>query len=90
MSSSLGVSLIWYRNDLRIKDHQGLSRAIDSKRQVVAYFNFNPNLFKELNMGFKKTGSYRSKFMIESINDLQLELDKLNISLIIDNKIRLR
>ena len=85
MSSSLGVSLIWYRNDLRIKDHQGLSRAIDSKRQVVAYFNFNPNLFKELNMGFKKTGSYRSKFMIESVNDLQLELDKLNISLIIDN-----
>ena len=85
MSSSLGVSLIWYRNDLRIRDHQGLSRAIDSKRQVVAYFNFNPNLFKELNMGFKKTGSYRSKFMIESVNDLQLELDKLNISLIIDN-----
>ena len=85
MSSSLGVSLIWYRNDLRIRDHQGLSRAIDSKRQVVAYFNFNPNLFKELNMGFKKTGSYRSKFMIESVKDLQLELDKLNISLIIDN-----
>ncbi len=85
MSSSLGVSLVWYRNDLRIKDHQGLSKAIDSNRQVVAYFNFNPNLFKELNMGFKKTGIYRSKFMIESVNDLQLELDKLNISLIIDN-----
>ena len=85
MSSSLGVSLVWYRNDLRIKDHQGLSKAINSNRQVVAYFNFNPNLFKELNMGFKKTGSYRSKFMIESVNDLQLELDKLNISLIIDN-----
>ena len=85
MSSSLGVSLVWYRNDLRIKDHEGLSRAIDSKRQVVAYFNFNPNLFKETNTGFKKTGSYRSKFMIESVNDLQLELDKLNISLIIDN-----
>ena len=85
MSSSLGVSLVWYRNDLRIKDHQGLSKAIDSNRQVVAYFNFNPNLFKELNMGFKKTGIYRSKFMIESLNDLQLELDKLNISLIIDN-----
>ena len=85
MSSSLGVSLVWYRNDLRIRDHQGLSKAIDSNRQVVAYFNFNPNLFKELNIGFKKTGSYRSKFMIESVNDLQLELDNLNISLIIDN-----
>ena len=85
MSNVLGVSLVWYRNDLRIKDHKGLSKAIDSNRQVVAYFNFNPNLFKELNMGFKKIDRYRSKFLIESINDLQLELDKLNISLIIDN-----
>ena len=85
MSSSLGVSLVWYRNDLRIKDHQGLSKAIDSKRQVVAYYNFNPRLFNKLNFGFKKTDRYRSKFLIESVNDLQIELDKLNISLIIDS-----
>ena len=84
MSKLLGVSLIWYRNDLRVKDHQGLSNAIDSKRQVVAYYNFNPRLFNELNMGFKKIDRYRSKFLIESVSDLQLELDKLNISLIID------
>ena len=84
MSSSLGVSLVWYRNDLRIKDHQGLSKAIESNRQVVAYYNFNPRLFNELNFGFKKTDRYRSRFLIESVNDLQIELDKLNISLIID------
>ena len=85
MSNVLGVSLVWYRNDLRIKDHQGLTRAIDSKRQVVAYYNFNPKLFNELTMGFKKTDRYRGKFLIESINDLQIELDKLNIGLIIDS-----
>ena len=85
MSKLLGVSLVWYRNDLRTKDHQGLSRAIDSNRQVVAYYNFNPTSFKELNMGFKKIDRYRGKFLIESLNDLKLELDKLNISLIIDN-----
>ena len=84
MSKLLGVSLIWYRNDLRIKDHQGLSKAIESNRQVVAYYNFNPKLFNELNFGFKKTDRYRSRFLIESVNDLQIELDKLNISLIID------
>ena len=84
MSKLLGVSLIWYRNDLRIKDHHGLSKAIESNRQVVAYYNFNPRLFNELNFGFKKTDRYRSRFLIESVNDLQIELDKLNISLIID------
>ena len=85
MSKQLGVSLIWYRNDLRIKDHQGLSKAIESNRQVVAYYNFNPRLFNELNLGFKKTDRYRTRFLIESVHDLQIELDKLNISLIIDS-----
>ena len=84
MSKLLGVSLIWYRNDLRIKDHQGLYKAIESNRQVVAYYNFNPRLFNELNLGFKKTDRYRTRFLIESVNDLQIELDNLNISLIVD------
>ena len=78
MSSSLGVSLVWYRNDLRIRDHQGLSKAIDSNRQVVAYFNFNPNFFKELNIGFKKTGSYIVKVRLHrEVNfDLSFEVVK--------------
>ena len=85
MSKLLGVSLVWYRNDLRIKDHMGLTKAIDSKRQVVAYYNFNPELFKISNWGFKRTDRFRTKFLIESVIDLQKELNKLNISLIIDN-----
>ena len=85
MSKLLGVSLVWYRNDLRIKDHIGLTKAVDSKRQVVAYYNFNPELFKISNWGFKRTDRFRTKFLIESVIDLQKELNKLNISLIIDN-----
>lgn len=85
MSKSLGVSLVWYRNDLRIIDHKGLSSAIESNRQVVAYYNFNPELFKDSNWGFKKTDRYRTKFLIESVSELQEELNKLNISLIVDN-----
>ena len=85
MSKLLGVSLVWYRNDLRIKDHMGLTKAVESKRQVVAYYNFNPELFKISNWGFKRTDRFRTKFLIESVIDLQKELNKLNISLIIDN-----
>ena len=85
MSKLLGVSLVWYRNDLRIKDHVGLTKAIDSNRQVVAYYNFNPELFKLSNWGFKRTDRFRSKFLIESVIELQEELKKLNITLIIDN-----
>ena len=86
MSKLLDVSLVWYRNDLRVKDHIGLTKAIDSNRQVVAYYNFNPELFKLSNWGFKRTDRFRSKFLIESVIELQKELKKLNISLIIDNR----
>ncbi len=85
MSKLLGVSLIWFRNDLRIKDHMGLEKAVNSNRQVVAYYNFNPELFKISNWGFKRIDRFRSKFLIESVIELQKELKKLNISLIIDN-----
>ena len=85
MSKLKDVSLVWYRNDLRIIDHTGLIKAIETNRQVVAYYNFNPELFKLSKWGFKRTDRFRSKFLIESVIKLQEELKKLNITLIIDN-----
>ena len=63
----------------------GLTKAINSNRQVVAYYNFNPELFTISNWGFKRIDRFRSKFLIESVIELEKELKKLNISLIIDN-----
>lgn len=78
--------LVWFRNDLRVEDHQGLQQAIASKKRVIAYYSFSPRFFKTTLWGFKKTGKYRTQFLLESVSQLRARLEKLNISLIIDLK----
>ena len=55
MSASIESALIWYRNDLRIEDHEGLKNATEKFDRVIAYYSFNPNHYKENKWGFKKT-----------------------------------
>ena len=86
MSEKLGTALVWYRNDLRTLDHQGLKKAVESGHKVVAYYTFNPNHYKTLSLGFKKTDQFRAQFLIESVQALQQALKSLNITLIIDTK----
>jgi len=66
-------TLIWYRNDLRIEDHEPLVRASD-EGQIAALYCFDPRQFKELDYGFPKTGSIRAQFLIESIQTLREKL----------------
>jgi deoxyribodipyrimidine photo-lyase len=84
MSESIASVLVWFRNDLRVEDHQGLQQALDSQKRVIAYYSFSPKLFQPTAWGFKKTEKYRAQFLIESVAALKAALEKLNISLIID------
>lgn len=84
MSESIASVLVWFRNDLRVEDHQGLQQALASQKRVIAYYSFSPKLFQPTAWGFKKTEKYRAQFLIESVAALKNELQELNISLIID------
>ena len=86
MSEKLSTALIWFRNDLRTIDHQGLKNAVESGLRVIACYIFNPNHYRTLKWGFKKTDRFRAQFLIESVRALQNDLEELNISLIIDKK----
>ena len=86
MSKKKASVLVWFRNDLRATDHMGLKKAIDSGLKVIAYYTFNPNHYETQAWGFKKTGRFRSQFLIESIRALEASLKVMNISLIIDSK----
>jgi len=86
MSEELKTVLLWYRNDLRILDHQGLNQAMESGHRVVAYYTFNPRHYQTHPLGFKKTDKFRAQFNIESIEALKASLKALNISLIIEQK----
>ena len=80
------TALVWFRNDLRTLDHQNLAEATEKYESVVAYFSFDPRLFKDTDWGFKKTEKYRAQFLIQTLVDLEKQLSTLNIPLYTDRK----
>lgn len=75
----MSTGLIWFRNDLRTQDHEGLSKATDNHDRVIAVYFFDPRHYKELDIGFRKTGKFRAKFLIETIHQLRNNLQKMHI-----------
>ncbi|WP_299600245.1 DASH family cryptochrome [uncultured Aquimarina sp.] len=80
------TGLVWFRNDLRVFDNTSLYKATNENDRVIGVFCFDPRLFKVGQFGFKKSGKYRAKFLIESVNDLRENLLKKNISLLVYTK----
>jgi len=70
------TGLVWFRNNLRVHDNQSLSRATENHERVIAVYFFNPKDYIEDVYGFKKTAKYRAAFLIETIKELQLNLEK--------------
>jgi len=75
--------LIWYRNDLRIQDHEPLYRAISEKAQIIPFYCFDERQFTTTSYGFPKTGSFRAQFLLESVTDLRQSLHNLGSDLIV-------
>ncbi|OIP72340.1 MAG: cryptochrome DASH [Oscillatoriales cyanobacterium CG2_30_40_61] len=75
--------LIWYRNDLRLHDHQPLSSALNTKAQIIPVYCFDPRQFKKTCYGFPKTGAFRTQFLLESVTDLRQSFRNLGSDLII-------
>lgn len=75
--------LIWYRNDLRLHDHEPLQDALKDGAQVIPVYCFDPRHFGTTSFGFSKTGSFRAKFLLESVADLRRSLQRLGSDLII-------
>jgi deoxyribodipyrimidine photo-lyase len=75
--------LIWYRNDLRLHDHEPLHQALKEKAQIIPFYCFEERQFKQTSYGFSRTGKYRAKFLLESVTDLRNSLNKLGSNLII-------
>lgn len=75
--------ILWYRNDLRIHDHEALWKASEKTSEVVPVYIFDPRIFKEHHLGFQKTGEFRHQFLIESLENLRENLRKIGSNLIV-------
>ena len=80
------ANLVWFRSNLRVEDNTSLSKAIRDSSRVIGYINIDPTIFELSDYGFKKTEKFRTKFLLESIQDLKKQLNGINISLIITNQ----
>jgi len=76
-------SVIWFRNDLRIRDNVTLSEGIARSKEVIPVYCLDPRNFENTELGFPKTGKLRHKFLIESLLNLRANLQREGADLII-------
>jgi deoxyribodipyrimidine photo-lyase len=75
--------IVWFRNDLRVKDNVTLTKAIQSGKEILPVYCFDPRMFEKTELGISKTGFYRAKFLIEAVADLRDTLRELGADLIV-------
>ena len=75
--------IIWYRNDLRLHDHEPMYEALKEKAQIIPVYCFDDRQFGTTAFGFPKTGGYRAQFLLESLADFKSSLQKLGSDLIV-------
>ena len=75
-------NLIWFRNDLRVRDNSSLIEAMKGNK-VIGFYCFESSFFETDEFGFKRTEKYRAKFLLETVQQLKEELEQLNIPLFV-------
>ena len=75
--------LVWFRNDLRVQDNEILLEAARKADKVLPVYCFDPFYFKTTPAGTLKTGSFRAKFLIGSVQNLRNNLRAMGAELVV-------
>jgi len=76
-------AIVWFKTDLRLHDNEVLAQAIEYNDEVIPVFCFDTAHFTTTSFGFEKTGSYRLKFIMEALTDLNASLRKAGSGLLV-------
>ncbi|MGD1849662.1 MAG: deoxyribodipyrimidine photo-lyase, partial [Cyanophyceae cyanobacterium] len=82
-SINLPAKIVWFRNDLRVADCAPLLNASRTQSLVIPVYCFDLRHFGKTAFGFDKTGPFRAKFLLESVEDLRRSLQNLGSNLVI-------
>ena len=77
------TSIVWFKTDLRTEANETLIKAISQSEQIIPVYCFDDAHFEITPYGFKKTGSFRAQFLLESLQDLDATLRALGSGLLI-------
>lgn len=78
------IGIVWFRNDLRLDDNEALTNAIKSCDEILPVYVFDERVMMgKTAFGFSKTAFFRTKFIIESVENLRKNLRELGSELIV-------
>eukprot|EP00002_Diphylleia_rotans_P027406 TRINITY_DN5493_c0_g1_i2.p1 TRINITY_DN5493_c0_g1~~TRINITY_DN5493_c0_g1_i2.p1 ORF type:complete len:418 (-),score=56.84 TRINITY_DN5493_c0_g1_i2:520-1773(-) len=74
--------LVWLRNDLRLSDNVALASSLKHGSPILL-FCFDLRQFVQIDYGFRKTGAWRARFLLECVTDLKRSCQALNSDLVV-------
>lgn len=77
--------LVWFRNDLRLHDNEMLVEAIAKSDEILPVFCFDPCQFELTSYQSIKTGAIRTRFLLETVQDLRQSFQKYGGDILILN-----
>lgn len=79
----MSKAIYWFRNDLRVEDNDPLKRAIELHEEVLPVYIIDREQLEGSQFGIQKMGPFRLKFLLESLQDLKEQLQKIGSDLFI-------
>ena len=77
-------AIVWFRQDLRLHDNEAIVNALRMAEEVIPVYVFDERVFKgQTRFGFPKTGKFRTRFILESVEDLRRSLRKVGSDLLV-------
>ena len=73
------INILWFTRDLRIRDNESLYKVMQEDLPFLAVYIFDEFFFNSKQYGFRKIGKFRAKFLLESVLDLEKNLDHKKI-----------
>lgn len=75
--NQLEGNVIWFRTDLRLEDHEGLGALENSEGPLVCVYVLPEDVGQIGPLGFERIGRFRGRFIAQSLDDLNHNLQEL-------------
>lgn len=80
------ISVLVYRQDLRVYDHPALEHALSLKNPLLALYADDPKLDEVASFGFARRSTKRKAFLRQTLTHLQTNLQRLGVPLVVLNQ----
>ncbi len=73
------INILWFTNNLRIRDNESIVKIQQENLPFLAVYVFDSDFYNEKQFGFRKIGKFRTQFLLETVLDLEKNLEQIGI-----------